>query len=227
MADLVAVPTCHSVLCREQARHSCLHTRPSLHRRQTRGSRRIARQHANRARDTQVKSTAYGVFLECDGILIDTHREGHREAFNRAFTVSNLPERPLSRNINSIADYSLQSVIQTCLKSCQLSLLESCCTGNYTNVSLALKRHHVGQNEEIGINLQEMGLDCCHWSPTTYHDLLRCGDGSAEGLLTAYFETVQLLLLPCTSHHNHSCVHLTCSYISILWTGTSVLMTSQ
>ena len=28
-----------------------------------------------------------GILLECDGVLIDAHREGHRVAFNRAFTV--------------------------------------------------------------------------------------------------------------------------------------------
>ncbi len=41
--------------------------------------------------------------------------------------------------------------------------------------------------------MQEMGLDCCHWTPATYHDLMRCGDGSAEGLLRAYFETVRTI----------------------------------
>ena len=39
-------------------------------------------------------------------------------------------------------------------------------------------------------SLQEMGLDCSNWSPSVYHDLLRCGDGSAEGLLRAFFDTV-------------------------------------
>ena len=28
-----------------------------------------------------------GILLECDGVMIDAHREGHRVAFNRAFTV--------------------------------------------------------------------------------------------------------------------------------------------
>lgn len=30
----------------------------------------------------------YCVVLECDGILMDVHNDGHREAFNRAFDVS-------------------------------------------------------------------------------------------------------------------------------------------
>ena len=28
-----------------------------------------------------------GVLLELDGVLVDTHRDGHRTAFNRAFAV--------------------------------------------------------------------------------------------------------------------------------------------
>lgn len=29
----------------------------------------------------------YGLVLEADGVVMDTHRDGHREAFNRAFSV--------------------------------------------------------------------------------------------------------------------------------------------
>jgi hypothetical protein len=38
---------------------------------------------------------------------------------------------------------------------------------------------------------QEHGLDCMHFNPHVYHDLLRCGDGSAEGLITAFFDVVR------------------------------------
>ena len=41
---------------------------------------------------------------------------------------------------------------------------------------------------------QQMGLDCFHWEPPIYHDLLRQGDGSPETLLTTYFNTVLLQL---------------------------------
>lgn len=30
-----------------------------------------------------------------------------------------------------------------------------------------------------------------HFNPHVYHDLLRCGDGSAEGLITAFFDVVR------------------------------------
>lgn len=48
----------------------------------------------------------------------------------------------------------------------------------------------------IALLVQEMGLDCSNWSPSVYHDLLRCGDGSAEGLLRAFFDTVDITYLP-------------------------------
>jgi len=36
----------------------------------------------------QVSKPETGLLVECDGVLCDTHREGHRVAFNRAFSVS-------------------------------------------------------------------------------------------------------------------------------------------
>eukprot|EP00884_Botryococcus_braunii_P004901 jgi/Botrbrau1/14411/Bobra.0014s0058.1 len=63
-----------------------------------------------------------GLILECDGVLVDTHMDGHRIAFNRAFG--------------------------------------------------------------------ELGLDCAAWDRASYHDLLRAGDGSAEGMVVAWFNTV-------------------------------------
>lgn len=38
--------------------------------------------------------------------------------------------------------------------------------------------------------LQELGLDCVAWTPAVYHDLLRSGDGTAEGIVAAYFGMV-------------------------------------
>ncbi len=40
-------------------------------------------------------------------------------------------------------------------------------------------------------NLQELGLDCVAWNPSVYHDLLRSGDGTAEGIVAAYFGMVR------------------------------------
>ena len=31
-----------------------------------------------------------------------------------------------------------------------------------------------------------------HFNPQVYHDLLRCGDGSAEGLVVAFFDVVRV-----------------------------------
>ena len=38
--------------------------------------------------------------------------------------------------------------------------------------------------------MQELGLDCVAWAPPVYHDLLRSGDGTAEGIVAAYFGMV-------------------------------------
>ena len=35
-----------------------------------------------------------------------------------------------------------------------------------------------------------------HFNPHVYHDLLRCGDGSAEGLVTAFFDVVRAVSAP-------------------------------
>ncbi|KAK9901645.1 hypothetical protein WJX75_006354 [Coccomyxa subellipsoidea] len=87
--------------CRRQSRRTCRAIRPCA---------------------SSTGRAPFGLLLECDGVLIDTHKDGHRVAFNSAFS--------------------------------------------------------------------EMGLDCSNWSPSVYHDLLRCGDGSAEGLLRAFFDTI-------------------------------------
>ena len=46
------------------------------------------------------------------------------------------------------------------------------------------------------VHAQEFGLDCMHFNPHVYRDLLRCGDGSAEGLVTAFFDVVRLVPTP-------------------------------
>lgn len=40
------------------------------------------------------------------------------------------------------------------------------------------------------MQVQELGLDCVAWAPPVYHDLLRSGDGTAEGIVAAYFGMV-------------------------------------
>ena len=40
-------------------------------------------------------------------------------------------------------------------------------------------------------DLQELGMDCVAWNPSVYHDLLRSGDGTAEGIVAAYFGMVR------------------------------------
>lgn len=44
--------------------------------------------HVRAAEASQDSKPQYGLLIECDGVLCDTHREGHRVAFNRAFSVS-------------------------------------------------------------------------------------------------------------------------------------------
>ena len=65
---------------------------------------------------------APGLLLECDGVMVDVHRDAHRVAFNQAF--------------------------------------------------------------------RAMGLDCANWSPQVYHDVMRAGKGSGEGMIIGYFNTV-------------------------------------
>ncbi|DBB09328.1 TPA: hypothetical protein ACH3X3_007907 [Trebouxia sp. C0006] len=46
--------------------------------------------------------------------------------------------------------------------------------------------HRVAFNQAF----EELGLDCVAWNPSVYHDLLRSGDGTAEGIVAAYFGMV-------------------------------------
>lgn len=50
--------------------------------------------------------------------------------------------------------------------------------------------------DSLTVHAQEFGLDCMHFNPHVYHDLLRCGDGSAEGLVTAFFDVVRIVSAP-------------------------------
>ena len=45
--------------------------------------------------------------------------------------------------------------------------------------------------------MQDMGFQCLHINPSVYHDLLRSGDGSPEGLLVAFFDAVSSSYLIC------------------------------
>ena len=47
----------------------------------------------------QVSKPETGLLVECDGVLCDTHREGHRVAFNRAFSVSSRRSPALQLNL--------------------------------------------------------------------------------------------------------------------------------
>ena len=69
--------------------------------------------------------------------------------------------------------------------------------------------------------VQELGLDCVAWAPAVYHDLLRSGDGTAEGIVAAYFGmvsqvgyTIQHLLSISTAKQD--CVHLS-SHQALAW----------
>eukprot|EP00891_Asterochloris_glomerata_P001901 jgi/Astpho2/1901/Aster-x0087 len=46
--------------------------------------------------------------------------------------------------------------------------------------------HRVAFNQAFS----QLGLDCAHWTAPVYWDLLRAGDGSAQGLVAAWFGTV-------------------------------------
>ena len=37
---------------------------------------------------------------------------------------------------------------------------------------------------------QQAGLQTVHWEPSMYHDLLRSGNGTPEGIIISYFNTV-------------------------------------
>ncbi len=52
---------------------------------------------------------------------------------------------------------------------------------------------------------KELGLECTCWSAHVYNDLLSQGDGTGEGLVTAYFSTVRKLsALRCTGDFHAS-----------------------
>ena len=52
--------------------------------------------------------------------------------------------------------------------------------------------------------LQELGMDCVAWTPSVYHDLLRSGDGTAEGIVAAYFGMVRLCISADTAHRHRT-----------------------
>mmetsp|Transcript_44050 Transcript_44050/g.84172 ORF Transcript_44050/g.84172 Transcript_44050/m.84172 type:complete len:400 (-) Transcript_44050:482-1681(-) len=81
-----------------------------------------ARAASSSSSDTEPQPQESLLVVECDGVLVDIHREAHLAGFNRAF--------------------------------------------------------------------HDLGLDCAHWSPLLYTDLVRTGGGTGKGMLTAYFDTV-------------------------------------
>ncbi len=65
-------------------------------------------------------------------------------------------------------------------------------------------------------DLQELGLDCVAWNPSVYHDLLRSGDGTAEGIVAAYFGMVR------SQVPGHTPVQDCCSFLTsqvCKWSG--------
>ena len=108
-----------------------------------------------------------GILLECDGVLIDAHREGHRVAFNRAFTVraAHTPACtaavPLARGVRG-----------------------PCVTAGFPVMLVCPDKTSVAPM------MQDLEFQCMHMNPSVFHDLLRSGDGSPEGLLGAFFDAV-------------------------------------
>jgi len=42
---------------------------------------------------TSLTATLEAILFDCDGVLADTERDGHRPAFNRAFALNNIPDK--------------------------------------------------------------------------------------------------------------------------------------
>lgn len=110
----------------------------------------------------QASAGPYGLILECDGVVLDTHLDGHREAFNRAFQVGG-------------AGICVQR--GRVVAAGRRPFLNG---GHYW-------AGHARETLTPAPLLQEIGYDCVQWSPAVYYDLLRWGDGTGQGLIRAYF----------------------------------------
>lgn len=53
-------------------------------------------------------------------------------------------------------------------------------------IDAAVDAHRVAFNRSFA----ELGMDCTSWTPALYSDLVRTGDGTGEGLVAVYFNTV-------------------------------------
>lgn len=102
--------------------------------------------------------------VECDGVLVDIHKDAHRVAFNKAFEVTLFVWSPHGHSKGGNGAFVVTSV-----------------PTDFAPM----------------VMMQELGLDCVAWTPSVYHDLLRSGDGTAEGIVAAYFGMVLTLL-----HHS-------------------------
>ena len=40
--------------------------------------------------------------------------------------------------------------------------------------------------------VQDLGLECANWGPEVFQDLIRHSDGTEEGLVESFFDTVRL-----------------------------------
>lgn len=49
------------------------------------------RNHASSKSNPALSATLEAILFDCDGVLADTERDGHRPAFNRAFTLNSIP----------------------------------------------------------------------------------------------------------------------------------------
>lgn len=79
----------------------------------------------------------------------------------------------------------------------------------------------------IFLNLQQdFGLECANWSPQVYQDLRLGGDGTAEGMLTTFFEMVWRTFLSECHYYFHRCENtVKRALISTRWAKSLCLVT--
>ena len=59
--------------------------------------------------------------------------------------------------------------------------------------------HMDGHRVAFNKSLARMGYECAQFTPPIYNDLLQGGDGTAEGLVTAYFKCMGWPMMLATS----------------------------
>ena len=132
-----------------------------LRQRQAKNGRQMTRATAHEG-DTKPQ---FGILIECDGVLCDTHREGHRVAFNRAFSV----RRSGLVLAMVLMPWHLTSSIMGCCSfkmSCPSSqgISQGRCTWAMAN--------------PFPLCMQEICLDCMRFKLSMTYNLLRCRPGS-------------------------------------------------